>query len=305
MPLLIVNHHYYRENSTGRGIYPTNKTRILEEISLLKSNGWRIGDQTDLEKIITNKIDFFEKIAILTFDDGLSEQIEAVELLESYNIKPICFINPQPIIEKVVLDVHKLHLIRSEVDDKTIASDLDTNFSFYKQKFDNKILSNQYRYDNDLAKKIKFFLNFVIEKKLLKEWLNNFFESIFGSQRTFSQKFYMSESQIKKLGLKNMLGSHGMRHLPLGTLKSVQVEDDLLQSMKYLKKISKNEILGISYPYGGVRALNNKVINIAKKIGFSYGLSMKRGINFKINHENFLSLDRIDTNDLENWIKKI
>ena len=100
MPLLIVNHHYYRENSTGRGIYPTNKTRILEEISLLKSNGWRIGDQTDLEKIITNKIDFFEKIAILTFDDGLSEQIEAVELLESYNIKPICFINPQPIIGK-------------------------------------------------------------------------------------------------------------------------------------------------------------------------------------------------------------
>ena len=98
-------------------------------------------------------------------------------------------------------------MTRSEVDDKTIASDLDTNFSFYKQKFDNKILSNQYRYDNDLAKKIKFFLNFVIEKKLLKEWLNNFFESIFGSQRTFSQKFYMSESQIKKLGLKNMLGS--------------------------------------------------------------------------------------------------
>ena len=88
-------------------------------------------------------------------------------------------------------------------------------------------------------------------------------------------------------------------------LKSVQVEDDLLQSMKYLKKISKNEILGISYPYGGIRALNNKVINIAKKIGFSYGLSMKRGINYKINHENFLSLDRIDTNDLENWIKKI
>ena len=169
----------------------------------------------------------------------------------------------------------------------------------------NKILSNQYRYDNDLAKKIKFFLNFVIEKKLLKEWLNNFFESIFGSQKTFSKKFYMSESQIKKLGLKNMLGSHGMRHLPLGTLKSVQVEDDLLQSMKYLKKLSKNEILGISYPYGGIRVLNHKVTNIAKKIGFSYGLFMKRGINFKINHENFLSLDRIDTNDLENWIKKI
>ena len=30
-----------------------------------------------------------------------------------------------------------------------------------------------------------------------------------------------------------------MRHLPLGTLKSVQVEDDLLQSMKYLKNIKK------------------------------------------------------------------
>ena len=60
----------------------------------------------------------------------------------------------------------------------------------------------------------------------------------------------MSESQIKKLGIKNMLGSHGMRYLPLGTLKSVQVEDDLLQSMKYLKKY-QNEILGISYPMEG------------------------------------------------------
>ena len=47
MPLLTVNHHYFRAVGTGQGIYPTKPDALVAGANQLRSR-WRIGDEDDI-----------------------------------------------------------------------------------------------------------------------------------------------------------------------------------------------------------------------------------------------------------------
>ena len=55
MLLLIINHHYFREKSSGRGIYPINKDHLLKEIKKLKKNNWEFGSEKDILRFTKEK----------------------------------------------------------------------------------------------------------------------------------------------------------------------------------------------------------------------------------------------------------
>ena len=74
--------------------------------------------------------------------------------------------------------------------------------------------------------------------------------------------------------------------------------------MEILKRLTGKEVRGISYPYGGKSALNNKVFTVARELGLLYGFTMQRGINIS-NNSDATALKRIDTNDTKNWAGSI
>jgi peptidoglycan/xylan/chitin deacetylase (PgdA/CDA1 family) len=289
MQLLIINHHYIRDKKYKNGIYPKSLKDLEKNIEILHKRGYKFVSQNELINIKKGEYVLF------TFDDGLKEQMEAFEFLLKKGIPAVFYVSTYPIMEKKVLNVHKLHYIRSKIDDKEL---LDFISKFVKDVKFPENLNELYRYDNFEAKKVKYIFNFMLKDEIKTEIINKLFIKL-TDETKFSEKLYMNEEDIIKLYKYGCLGTHTHKHLPLATLKENEILNEISQSLEFFKKLGLNNIYSISYPYGGKKAVNRKVVNISKKF-FKFGLTMYRGINN--GSENLLELKRIDVNDIKEYI---
>lgn len=282
------------------GIYPINKIKLLEQIKLLGKSFEFINQEQLIAQLNTNEMDQVAK-CVITFDDGLKEQMKAVTFLESLNVPVICYAPTLPLVEEKVLYVHKLHMLRSKVNDVLMAKKLARSFDFDCYEFDVDLLKIQYRYDSDISRKVKYYLNFVLNTDSRNNWVDKEFSSEFGSEAVASRALYMSKTDIKYLASKNLLGTHCHAHVPLAQLSHEEMECDIGASIDILEGITNTRMLGLSYPFGGKSAVSNSVFDVAKNLGLEYGFTMERGINcFKSSENaiNTMSLMRIDTNDV-------
>lgn len=305
MPLIVINHHYYRETGNVRGIYPISSSGLIQEVSAIRSAGWRIGDESDILRYVSGDLGLDDHVAVLTFDDGLREQLAAIKKLEKLGAKAICFVPTAPIVDQVVLEVHKLHMIRAHVEDIALANELNRRFDFLKQTFDDELLAQQYRYDDILARRIKYFLNFSIDNYDRRQWISEYFQQLFGSEKIAAQELYMDRSEIKSLARRGLLGSHAHSHFALATLDAQEVDNEIFRACEVLSDISGFKVVGISYPFGGRSAVSEAVFSAAEARGHQYGLTMERGVNFSNGAFCKMKLKRIDTNDLQDWLTQI
>lgn len=302
MPLLAVNHHYYRECCTGQGIYPTSPIALAEEIAAIRGSGWRVGNESDILKFVSGELGADDKVVIITFDDGLREQLSALKQLEQLDASAMCYVPTSTIVDRVVLGVHKLQMIRAKVEDEEVAKELDNRFDFFGHTFDDELLAIQYRYDGKLARRIKYFLNFVIDTQEKLQWTSEYFESLFGDERAVAEKLYMHKSEIEYLSKKCLLGSHAHSHLPLATLPDEEILKELQLASDILKDITGTQTMGMSYPFVGKSAVSEKVFSCASLVGHEYGWTMERGINYSGGSFNKMALKRVDVNDLVQWL---
>lgn len=310
MPLLAINHHYFRPAGNGRGIYPTTPEALREEVRKLREHGWRIGNQHDLQAFLAGRL-ADERIAIITFDDGLKEQMEAIDFLAKLDATALCYVPTAPLVDQVVLDVHKLHMIRSELEDAELAEDLDRRFGFGQQSFDDAVLAIQYRYDHPLSRRVKYFLNFMLEEAQRTAWTSDLFAKLFGEEAKVAAKLYMDTADIRDLGARGLLGSHAHAHLPLATLDRDAMRQELVQSFEMLSPHAEEGAIGISYPFGGKSAVSAAVFAQSEAIGYNHGFTMERGFNGGFGSEagvdrrdSPFALKRIDVNDLDEWVVK-
>lgn len=304
MPVLAINHHYFRSGGTGRGIYPTTPDALRSEVGRLRNNGWRIGNQEDLLAFLAGEINSAEQICFLTFDDGLKEQIAAIKLLASLDACAVCYVSTAPLMDGIVLDVHKLQMIRSMLCDEELAVDLDRRFGFFGKTFDEDRLAIQYRYDAQLSRRVKYFINFVLDEEQRLRWFQEMFVSQFGDERAVASSLYMNIDDLRLLGAQKMLGAHGHMHLPLATLRREHMHAEIATSTEILSRLSGGNPIGISYPYGGKTAVSAELFSEARAMGYQYGFTMERGVNWHHIIDDSLSLRRIDVNDLDAWIDK-
>lgn len=299
MPLLAVNHHYFRTSSTGQGIYPITPDALTSEIALLRSR-WRIGGEADIFQHCHGG-GMTEAVCILTFDDGLKEQMKALALLDSLGVTAMYFVPTAPLLQREVLDVHKLHMIRSRLSDVELAADLGQRFNFETYEFDDQLLAIQYRYDEPVSRKVKYFLNFVLDASARLEWTSQRFVEIFGSEQAASEALYMSAEDLRVLAGRHLLGTHAHTHRPLATLSATHARQEIEQSLDVLENLSGRRPVGISYPFGGQSAVSASVFQTAQALGLQYGFTMERGFNAD-SDRNPMALKRIDVNDVNAWV---
>lgn len=294
MKLLSVNYHYFREEKPANGIYPINKTDLIKQIHALSNNYEFIGqdDLLNMEKLNKSK-----SYCILTFDDGLKEQMEAFELLKKKSIPAIFFVSTNTLVNYKVNLVHQLHYIRSKLSDEKLYENLKNLTSINDFNFDLNVLNKQYRYDNLQAQKIKYYLNFVLDIETKTNVINKLFKRLVDNEKLFSKKLYMDSEDIIKLANENCLGTHTHSHLPLATLPPKLIDKEINKSINILSDITKQKVKIVSYPYGGITAVNNETANIAQNNGLKIGFTMWRGINTNEDFKNPLLLKRVDTND--------
>lgn len=296
MQLLAVNYHYIRDVKPLQGIYPRTIGELeaqLDEIGLY----YEFLSQGELLQIIRGKKYPKGNYCVITFDDNLKEQIAAYECLEKKNIPAIFFSTTLPYLKNEVHDVHKLHHIYSSYSDADIAGILEKLFDFYEFEYDTKVLDEEYRYDTELKKKIKFFINFVLSEQKRKLVVERLFLESIESKDKFIDQFYMERRELKHLANKGMLGTHTHSHQPLATLPKNSVKEEISMSTDYLSELTGKTISTISYPFGGPAAVNHMVKDVACALGLELGFTMNRGLNSDSSLNNPLLLKRVDTND--------
>ena len=299
MPLLAVNHHYFRSTGTGQGIYPTTPDALVAGVNQLRSR-WRFGGEEDILRYC-NGGHTTEAVCILTFDDGLKEQMHTLALLDQLNVTAMYFVPTAPLVLHEVLDVHKLHMIRSNLSDAELAVDLQQRFNLQAYEFDDQLLAVQYRYDEPISRKVKYFLNFVLDPVARVEWTRQRFVAMLGSERAASEALYMNADDLRVLAGRHLLGTHAHTHVPLATLSAKDAEQEIEKSLDVLENLSGRRPMGISYPFGGQSAVSESVFAIAQVLGLQYGLTMERGVNTE-NEKSPMALKRIDVNDIKAWV---
>jgi peptidoglycan/xylan/chitin deacetylase (PgdA/CDA1 family) len=195
-----------------------------------------------------------------------------------------------------------IHMIRTELDDYTLSKKLSKSFQFEKHSFDEELLKIQYRHDEPVSQKVKYFLNFVLDEIERNTWIDRLFEELFGSEKSVNEELYMNKDDLCFLAKKQQIGSHAHSHLPLAKLLPEECQREISESIEILQEITNSKIHGISYPYGGVSAVSEMLYNTTSLCGLEYGFTMKRGVNSE-NPPNSFSLNRIDTNDIDQWVE--
>ena len=296
MRLLVVNFHYIRDVQPKGGIYPISTKNFEKQLNII-SKYYKFISQTELVEYI--KKDSFPKgdFCLITLDDGLKEQLKALNILINLSIPAVFFISTQPLIDKIAHNVHKYHYIFSKCEDDLIYEVLSNKYKIEDYNFNLDLLKEEYRYDNVQKRKIKFFINFVLNETNKKEFVKTIFKSLNTIEDEFTNELYMNINDITKLGELDMLGTHTYSHRPLSTLSKQDQIIEMKDSRMYLEKISSSKIRGISYPYGGPGAINIEVSNNASESEFDYGLTMIRGLNEESNLRSPLMLRRVDTNE--------
>ena len=294
MNLLIVNFHYYSNKIYPSGIYPISPVNFANQINTL-SKMYNFVGQKEISDWIKTGESPEGNYCLITFDDGLKQQMNAFNWLVENEIPAIFYVPAKPFVEKTILDVHKLHLIRTKTHDTSLLEVINQSFDIEFTDQNALQAKNQYRYDSVSSQKLKYILNFIIPEKEKKELIDNYFVKIFGNEEAFCNSFYMDENDVKLISNKGMLGNHGYAHVPLATLSINDAKEDVLKSTDFFEKLTQNKLISFSYPYGGKSAVNESVASIVKNSNYDFGLTMHRGLNATL--ERPFLLKRIDTND--------
>lgn len=294
MKLLIVNFHYIRDETYAAGIYPRTFRELAEQIDALARH-YRFIAPVELAAMVAGT-PREGNFCLLTFDDGLKEQMAALELLQRKGVPAAFYVTTAPIRDQTVADVHKLHYIRSVVSDAQlydyIGQRMDLSAVAYPENID-----SLYRYDPPESKRLKYLLNFILTAEEKDRIVSMLFAEI-ADEATYSKSLYMDGDDLRKLSALDYLGAHGDAHLPLATLSEEGIRQDTQACLDFLhQQCGPKAIHSISYPFGGPKAVSQTVANISARYGFSFGLTMFRGINQAPDLKTPFLLKRVDTND--------
>lgn len=302
MPLLAINHHYVRDVSPPRGIHAIGLDELVARLEPIRREFRFISQQELLEAVAAQST---QNLAVVTFDDGLQEQAIAATKLRQIGIPCICFVPTLPFVEKRLLDVHRIHLLRALLDDAKFDALLLSRFGTYYSDVSLEDGRKQYRYDTDVAVKLKYFLNFVLSIQEREEWSMQLFSEVCGSEAAAAEELYMSVDALHTLTAHDQIGSHGHSHMALAKKDLESQKSDLEKSIGVLKKLTGKTPIGVAYPYGGPTAVNTDTLEAAHSLDFKYGFTMERGLNLLAGTQNPLALKRIDTNDIKQTLSEI
>jgi len=300
--LLSVNYHYIRESFEAPfpAIFGKTPEQFEAQIEELAQHGSFISaDQLD-DAIRRGKA-LPERSILITFDDGLKEQLEfAVPILNKLGVPACFFINTKALSDSSLLNVHLIHLVRSQLAPKVIIEELLKHPSYHKLTEEEKASHRSlgiahYRYDEPENAYLKYILNFALSREDVMALFHHLFDSVLAwDMKAVHDDLYLNENDLKTLGRSQYIGSHSHDHLPVGVLEEGFAKDEVARSKALLEKVG-HPPKGFSYPYGSKEAVGS-VYEWLDDYDFSFAVTMNRGYN--VNLDQPLLLKRCDNNDV-------
>ena len=300
-------YHYVRDIRLSR--YPEikglAKDDFREQISYILKH-YTVISGTQLMDAIVEGATLPPRPLMLTFDDGYIDHFtEVFPVLDREKLPGLFFPPAKCILEQKVLDVNKIHFVLASARDKRLLVDhiykrIDENRNQYNLSTNAAYWENQAkpsRFDhaevmfckNMLQRELPLELRQIITDELFSQYVTR-------DEASFSRELYMSPDQIRTLQSHGMyVGSHGYDHFWLNTLSSKQQEEEIDQSLLFLKSVGADVNRWIMcYPYG---VYNESLLSVLKSRNCVVGLTTEVDLA-RLGEHDPLALPRLDTNDL-------
>lgn len=264
-----------------------NCNQFEKQVEEIKKNHEIISCSDVLSKELNKSIDY----AILTFDDGLKDHYSVAKYLFENNLTGTFLIPRMPVIEKKVMNTHKIQFILSVTDEKKLSEDILKNFD------DDKSIWEQYsktKWKNNWWSKEMIFVTNLLRNfnngKLDNYELTDFYfkKYVTSDEVGFAEEFYLSEREIQEMRQMNMtIGGHG------------DISENLINIDDYEKEIKKSkdfisqftEELVFSYPNGG---FNEEIKDKMQEYDFTISFTTIPKTLTELDDIDFLEFPRYD-----------
>jgi len=300
-------YHYVRDLKNSK--YPNIKGLDVKsfkfQINYFKKNYTFIKYYDLIESIYGGK-KIPNNSILLTFDDGYIDHYENVfPILYKENIQGCFFPIASPYLFKKVPDVNKIHFILASLNslEELLKEIFDSLNNFRSEGFaiesNEKLLKNLAIANRDDTKEVVFLkrlLQHGLPLDLRSELVDKLFKKyVTNEEKIFINKTYMSKNQLSEMQTKGMIfGNHSCHHLWLDKINKKEQIFEIETGLNFLE--SFNGLINdwsISYPHGGY---NKSLLKVCNNLNCKLGLTTNTNIS-KLNFENRLTLERIDTNE--------
>ena len=302
--LSIVMYHYVRElkNSKYPRIKGLDLSGFRRQLDYLAKN-FNLVTAEQVIACAKGEDNLPEKSCYLTFDDGYKDHIKYVlPELVSRKIQGSFFIPVQPVVERDILDVNRIHFILAKTEDYyKLAQELeslclDRGLNHDELETLKSDFTHPSRHDSREVMYVKHMLQHGLSEGMRKDISSVLFDKYVGmTEKDFADELYLSVEDTKELINSGMyVGSHGYRHLWLNreTVNSQRHEIDL--SLKFLHDVgARNNDWIMCYPYG---AYNQDTLDLLKDRNCAAGLTTEVE-EATVTKKGALELPRYDTND--------
>lgn len=268
-----VMYHYVRDvhNTLYKGIKGCSHSDFIHQVKYLKSN-FGVFTLERARELVHNPELLNTPFFALTFDDGLKEHAKFVtETLAELGVPGFFYVPSRPILEGVVLPVHKNHFLLSELSiaEYTEKVQRETNNLGIEVAWNDSLdeLVKTYRWDDAPTAQLKFVLNYKLNVEQRGIVLDTIFRDVFGDEASFASELYISETEMREMCDAGMIiGGHSHSHNVLSSLSDGEITREIDANFDFLERVlGENDFWTFSYPFGKPSTYNKHVIKELKR----------------------------------------
>lgn len=292
----VVFYHYVRDTS-GYGMRALTPAVFRDQLDWLQERA-RVIRYEELSAAIGGRLAFETPVALLTFDDGLTEHLDIVyPELKRRGLSGVFFLNG--LFERrsrTLMNVHKTHLLLDLLGARRLAQEIE---SALERSVDvGRRESDLYRYDGEPEQAIKRLLNYQLPYRETDGLLTALFEQHVGSERETADRFYLSTDHVRHMAEGGMaFGYHSRQHRVLSRLAEEEQRSELSGGVELIRALTGQQAVPFCYPYGHRQTYNAHTLRLLEELGYDAAFNTVRQPVEPWSVSRF-EIPRLDTRDL-------
>lgn len=236
--------------------------------------------------------------ALLTFDDGLVDHLDCVLPELVHRGLRGCFCPPaQAVVERKVLDVHKVHFTLAVSPDHAALADRVLELAEVPGAELRARYAHANRFDPPQTVLVKRLLQDRLPERERRRVLDTLFaELVSDDEAAFADELYLTENGVAELARAGMdVAGHGYLHKRLQLLSEPEQAEEIRRTKDFLTAVLGQEPAGwaMCYPYG---SRNETTLRLLGEAGCALAFTVEPRVARY--GDDPLQLPRLDTNDL-------
>lgn len=306
-PVSIIAYHYVRDLERSR--YPRIKARRTDEfvrqVRMLRESFTPITMDQLREALYDPGVALPRDAVLLTFDDGYADHVDtAAPVLAELGIQGAFFVPAQPVLERRVMQVNKIHFVLAALESEAVLLDLlftrlDRSRSQFGLATNEELYARHSlpnRYDSATVTFTKRMLQSVLPVELRTAIVDELFTTfVTADEAAFADELYMDADQVVALRSAGMhIGAHGHSHAWMDALSPAAQAKEIDSSREFLRALGGDaDDWTMGYPYG---RWNSSLVDVLSERGCWAAFTMAPRVA-DLDGDGALCLPRVDTND--------